>query len=116
MEIITKNDIPDWLEYPSEYLRLVEDDLVRFSPWYLLNSKLAKIRYDGLRKRYPDRNLFAFAARLDNDDIACWEQGSGSQVLVMHDFAADGYTNRRVFETFWDWFRNAIEDMIQHEV
>jgi hypothetical protein len=69
-----------------------------------------------LKERYPERDLFAFAARLDNGDIACWEQGVTSQVLVMHDFASEGYTNRRVFDSFWNWFRNATEDMIQHEI
>jgi hypothetical protein len=115
MEIVPENELPTWLKYPPEYLRLVNDGLVKFSPWYLLNSKLARLRYDGLQKRYPDRHLFPFAARLDNDDVACWEENCSPQVLVMHDFAAEGYSNRRVAGSFWDWFRAAIEDMIQHE-
>jgi hypothetical protein len=67
-----------------------------------------------LRDRYQNKGIFSFAARFDNDDIACWEEGLPSKVIVVHDFATEGYTNRREFANFWDWFRSAIEDMIQH--
>jgi len=114
MEIFPDKDLPRWLNYPPEYLRLVEYGLFKFSPWYLLNEKLARLRYEGLRKRYPKQELFPFAARLDNDDIVCWENDV-SNVIIMHDFASEGYTNRRAFPGFWDWFRAAIEDMIEYE-
>jgi hypothetical protein len=115
MEIMRGNDLPEWVIYPPEYLRLIDYGLVKFAPWYLLDRRLAGLRYDGLKRRYPDKKLFPFAARLDCDDIACWEQGSMSHVIVMHDFTSEGYENRRASCLFWDWFRSAIEDMINHE-
>ncbi len=71
MEIVPESELPAWLKYPPEYLWLLTEDLVKFTPWYLLDAKLARLPHDGVRKRYPDQRLFAFAARLDNDDIAC---------------------------------------------
>jgi hypothetical protein len=115
VEILSETDLPDWLKYPREYLWLVEYGVVKFPPWYLLDSRLARLRYDGLQERYPDRKLFAFAARGDNDDIACWQKGDASAVIVIHDFASKGYLRPRTFPSFWDWFRAAIEDMIQFE-
>ena len=43
MEILSEKDLPKWLKYPPEYLRLVEYGLVKFPPWYLLNDKLARL-------------------------------------------------------------------------
>jgi len=45
----------------------------------------------GLQERYPGRMLVAFARREDNDDVACWEAGGGGKVIVIHDFASDGW-------------------------
>ena len=115
MEILSENELPKWLKYPPEYRRLVDDGVIKFTPWYLLNSKLARLRYERLQKRYPSRRLFAFAARFDNDDIACWEEGKGSQIIVIHDGASAERCDRKAYTSFWDWFRAAIEDMIQHE-
>ena len=49
MEVISTSDLPDWLKYPPEYLRLVDYELLKFPPGYLLDSKLAKIRRDAER-------------------------------------------------------------------
>jgi hypothetical protein len=114
MEIVS--EIPSWLHrYPPGYLRIVNQNIVKFSPWYLLDSKLASLRNEGLQTRYPNRHLFAFAARSDNDDIACWESGKPDRVIIVHDFASEGFANRREFASFWDWFRAAIEEMIAFE-
>lgn len=115
MEILDPKGIPDWLSYPREYLRLIEQNIVEFLPWHLLNSKLAQLRYEGLKSRYPNRHLFAFAARRDNDDIACWESGKPGRVLIIHDFASEKFADRKEFASFWDWFRSAIEEMIAFE-
>jgi hypothetical protein len=112
MDIVPENELPEWLKYPREYLRLVEYDFVKFPPWYLLDSRFARARYEGLRQRYPDRKLFAFAARRDNDDIACWEEGDASNVRVIHDFGDTSHADRLVYRRFWDWFQAAIQDMV----
>lgn len=115
MEILNSKEAPNWLNYPPEYLRLVEQNIIKFAPWYLLDSKLALLRYEGLQKRYPNRKLFAFAARRDNDDIACWEHEKPGQVLIVHDFASEKFIDRKEFASFWQWFRAAMEEMIAFE-
>jgi hypothetical protein len=114
MQIVNPAKLPDWLEYPPEYIWLVEHDVVKWPPWYLLNEQLAQLRWDGLQNRFPSRRLFPFAARLDNDDIACWENGKSGKVIVIHDFASEPFADRREYACFWDWFRVAIADMIEY--
>ena len=110
------NDFPDWLSPISEdYLLLLDQKIVRFRPWYLLNADLIVKRNDGLKLRYPDRMLFAFAARMDCDDIACWERGRTGKVSVVHDFASPGFEAKENFDSFWDWFRTAVDQMITFE-
>ena len=113
MEILNSQEIPEWLKYPSEYRLLIVENIVNFSPWYLLDAKLARLRYEGLRQRYPSRHFFAFAARLDNDEIACWEIDKPGRILILEDFMPEEFAALKEFSTFWDWFRAAIEDMIE---
>ena len=81
MEILSSKEIPEWLQqYPTEYQRLINHNIVKFAPWYFLDAKLTRLRNNGLQEKYPNRRLFAFAARLDNDDIACWESGKLGRV------------------------------------
>ena len=40
-------------------------------------------------------------------------RGSGDKVFVIHDFASAGYEDEGSFETTWDWFRSAIDEMIE---
>jgi hypothetical protein len=107
-------DLPSWKSsLPAEYELLIEQQILSFSPWYFLDVNLSKLRNEGLRERYPSRKLFAFAARSDCDDVACWENGKNNQVSVVHDFASAGFEARQTYETFWDWFRAAIDTMIE---
>jgi hypothetical protein len=75
----------------------------------------AERRRIGLQERYSDRDLVPFALKLDCDDVACWERGQMPKVLIIHDFASPGWELRREFQTFWDWFRFAINDFIESE-
>ena len=105
---------PDWFVYPEEFLRLASTGLAKFPPWRLLEGRFAASRMQALRQRFPTRELVPFAVRLDCDDVACWERGK-SGVTVIHDFASPGWENRPGYDTFWDWFRSAIEDFIEFE-
>lgn len=98
--------------YPAEFVKIVELNLVDFEIWYLMSSEQVDIRIKGLKARYPSRNLIPFARRDDSDDIACFEVGKGNRVQIIHDFAGEGFEQRKVFECFWDWFRDAIDEMI----
>ena len=80
-----------------------------------MSKEQVRSRIKGLIQRYPDRRLIPFARRGDNDDIACFEVNKGEQVMIIHDFASIGYEQRECFDTFWEWFRYAIELMIEFE-
>jgi hypothetical protein len=116
MKTLDSGELPPWLtKYPPEYLSLIEKNLLIFSPWYLLDETLVKIRNEGLKQRFPQQELFAFAARQDNDDIACWRSDNPKKVFILHDFSSESNASRAEFSSFWEWFRSAINDMIEFE-
>ena len=101
---------PSWLEYPRAYRRLIEQGLLHPVPWHLMDAERALRQASGLAQRYPGRELFPFAYRQDNDDVACWARGHGDRVFVIHDFAAPGSENEAEFADVWAWFRAAIDE------
>src|SRR5215510_7062659 len=113
--LLAESEQPSWFTYPQHFLRVVETGLNRFSPWKVMDGSSVAIQRNGLRKRYPERDLVPFATRLDCDDVACWEKGKMPRVFVIHDFASPGWEQRREFSTFWEWFRSAINDFIEFE-
>lgn len=70
-------------------------------------------RLKGVTERYPNRKLIPFARRDDNDDIACFEVEKGEKVQIIHDFASEGYEQRNEYNDFWDWLKDAIDEMIE---
>jgi hypothetical protein len=47
--------------------------------------------------------------------VACWDLAQGN-IVIVHDYAAPGWERRRPeFATFYDWFRQAVEDCITFE-
>lgn len=104
ISLIDEDKKPKWLEYPAEYMSLIETGKDEFSHWYLLDKEQLWIRYKGLQKRYPDRKLFPFARDDDSDDVACWEEGKFGKVILIHDFASSGYENKLEFNTFDEWY------------
>ena len=73
----------------------------------------AAYRIKSLQERYPERKLVPFARRDDNDDIVCFDIDRGGRVQKIHDFASSGWEQRKDYESFWDWFREAIDEMIE---
>ncbi len=100
--------------YSKAFLKAVELNLVDLDIWYIMDDKQVLHRMDGLQKRYPKRNLVPFARREDNDDVACFETGGGGKVLIIHDYANEGWEQRKEFSDFWSWFESAVEDMIAY--
>ena len=99
-------------EYPVELVKLVELNLINYEMWYLMSAEQVENRIKGLKSRYPNRKLIPFARRDDGDDIACFEVGKGSSVQIIHDFAGEGFEQKKEYECFWEWFRDAIDEMI----
>lgn len=112
---LTEKELPKWFNYPQQFLRIVELGLVNLEPWTVLMDEPLRNRFKGLQERYPNRQLLPFARREDNDDVACWEQDRGELVVIVHDFASPGYENVAEYDGFWEWFREAVEDMIEYD-
>lgn len=107
--------LPSWVSDTGPFSRLLDQGLANLTPWHLMTDSEMTERVAGLKRRYPERELWPFARRQDRDDVACWEKGQPREVVVIHDFASAGYEQRQRYGSFWDWFRSAIEDMIEFE-
>lgn len=115
MEIFNVREIYKGYSYPKEFLKIVDLNLVDLDLWYLMTKEQVEIRIIGLKNRYPERQLVPFARRDDGDDIACFEIGKGNKVQIVHDFASAGYEQRKKYDCFWDWFKDAVEEMIKED-
>ncbi len=102
---------------PESYKRVFELGLTTIPPWYFLENGDFQPLYEGLQSRYQEHFLLPFARRQYNDDVACFviisPRFPKSEVLVIHDFASPGYEVDENFQSFWDWFRRAIDDVIE---
>jgi hypothetical protein len=113
MKLLGKADIGNDFEYPAEFLRVLDLGLINLKPWEIIIDERIDLRYRGLKKRYPKRHLIPFAQRRDCDDVACWDLNLGKKLVIIHDYASEGYELSNSHDTFWDWFRQAIDDMIE---
>ncbi len=108
------------IELPRGYRIVIELNLVNLKPWRFLADVDSPVGESGINRRYPSRRVIPFAQRIDCDDVACFivrdpEQAAG-QVIVIHDYASPGYEVVARMQKFWDWFRYAVNEMIEwHE-
>lgn len=112
MELFDVNSIYSDFQYPAPFIKAVGLNLIDFEFWCIMSKEDVCERIHGLMIRYPKRKLIPFARRYDNDDIACFEVGKESRVEIIHDFASQGYEQRGEYDTFWDWMKAAIEELI----
>jgi len=112
---LDKVELPEWFEYPKPFKRVVWLELVDLEPWFIINGARVEERMKGLKTRYPTRDLVPFARRGDNDDLACWERDRGEAVVLIHDHTTPGHEEIGTFPNFWDWFRSAVEEMIEFD-
>jgi hypothetical protein len=115
IRLLDPMQLPKEFSYPESFLKVIRLNLIELDPWYIMDNDEVKIRMKGLSIRYPDRNLIPFARRRDNDDVACFELNKGEKVQMIHDFASSGYEQRKAYESFWDWFKESVETMIQFD-
>jgi hypothetical protein len=102
-------DVP--MKLPEGLMTIVKQNLVDLTPWHVMPRDLAMKRLHGLRQRYS-RKYVPFAYRQDNDDLACIDPQMPDEIVIVHDFASEGTEMRQHFDSFWDWFRAAVEDMV----
>lgn len=113
-QLLNESELPIWFNYPQEFLRIVDQRLLDFDPWIVLQGGQLRTRFRGLQERYPERELIPFARREDNDDVACWDKGKEG-VVIIHDFSSSGYENKQDMNSFWDWLRSALEATIEYD-
>ncbi|MDQ0458445.1 hypothetical protein [Rhizobium paknamense] len=111
--VIYQPDKFNWLEIPVSFKKIIELNIFDFEPWYILQGDMLADEVAGLVERYPDRELYPFAKRDDNDDVACWQNGFGRRVLIIHDYAKPGWELKREFPSFIEWFEAALSEMIE---
>lgn len=111
--LIEKKKLPEWFEYPESFLKIVEQNLIDLSPWHILSNDLLKAKNEGLKERYPKKSLVPFARRFDNDNVACWEKENPQKVVIIHDYASEGWEMVATYDDFWKWFRDVIDQMIE---
>lgn len=98
--------------YPQGYIKLKELHLIDFEYWYFIPDNQVDKRFMGMKERFPNRKYIPFARRDDCDDIACFESGKGETVFIIHDYASDGYEERKRYNDIWEWVRDAIDELI----
>jgi hypothetical protein len=101
-------------EYEIEYL--ISNNLTVFHPWEVITGERRNSKKMGLEQRFPNRDLFPFAVKTDCDDVACYDLNDDYKVVVIHDFSSVGWEQREVFQSFWDWFKSAMDDFIEFAI
>jgi hypothetical protein len=112
--LLEPGDMDVLVTFPEGLRRIVDQNLVDLTPWHVMPRDLAAKRLHGLRQRYS-RRYVPFARRQDNDDLACIDPDRPGEIVIVHDFATDGSELREHFDSFWEWFRSAVEEMIAFE-
>jgi hypothetical protein len=107
--------LPHWFKYPAEFKKIIDLGIVNLKPWYVLEGDALLQKITGINQRFPKTELVPFAKRDDNDDVACWSKNTPHKVVVVHDFSDDGWENVEAYDKFWDWFKAAVNDMIEFE-
>jgi hypothetical protein len=115
LDLLSDAELPTGFAYPRQFKHVAELGLLDLEPWYMLQGNPLREAKAGLAQRYPERQLVPFARRQDNDDIACWQAPATEQVFVIHDFASSGWEQRAEYPAFYEWFRQAIEDLIEFD-
>lgn len=109
INILSIDLCPGWVKYPNYYKELISNGCDEFLPWYLTDDLDTQWRLEGVKKRYPKRDIFPFARKDCSDDVACWEKGEGDKVFIIHDFASPGWEQREIFDNFDEWYKWALQ-------
>lgn len=120
---LSKKFLPADFNYPDSYIKFVSQELPDLDPWYfayvegkkkqLKGLSSLEFHFKGLKERYPKQVLIPFARFSGDDDVACFDASVPSdnpRVLLIHDFASEGWEMRGEFKDFLDWLSFAKED------
>jgi hypothetical protein len=113
IELIDEKELPARFKYPKEFLWVLDIPLSNLKPWIFHSGEGLKSRYEGIKKRYPDRLLIPFAFRQDCDEVACWDLNDNNKIKVIEDYTRANPFEDVEYNTFLDWLKQAVEDMIE---
>lgn len=102
--------LPKGFIYPESFIGFVEGEIPDLEPWRFFYVEELDSRFIGLSQRYPDKVLIPFARREDNDDIACFDgdvRSDNPKVLIIHDFASQGWEERGSYDDYFCWLEAA---------
>lgn len=108
-------DLPSGFVYPEAFLNFVSAAEIDLAPWKILPAKKQVSLAQDLADRYPQRKLLPFAKRTDCDDVAAWELDKQDEVIILHDFADEGWELRERFDDFDGWLKRALSDKREWE-
>ena len=110
MDIYPLAALPNWLNFPLLYLRLIKEEKTDFLPWWLSDRKDIEWRLPGLKARYPHRSLFPFARKDRTDEVACWDELMPGRVVIIYDYDIPGFEAGEIFENFEEWYKFALSE------
>lgn len=110
-DVLQPSDLDVNLAVGPELCRIVRLGLTNLEPWAIMGREQARQVMAGMRNRYSTKYV-PFAKRHDCDEVACFDPTAANAIIVIENYEESGHEVRRRFESFWDWFRSATEDMI----
>jgi hypothetical protein len=117
MALISNIDVPDWLQVPQGYAKILSSGGQEFGAWKIITNPILSASYNlHLSERYPHLTLFMFAKRNDNDTIATFSRDAPGKVILINDFSTKGWEYEGEFNSFWEWFDDMIAEFKQFEM
>ena len=84
-------------QYPQEYFHILDHKLTDFFSWWIWTPEQSES-----------------GRRNGNDDVACYQPGKGSKIVVIHDFSSRGHEVREEYEDIWAFLHMAIDEMREY--
>lgn len=56
-KLLTDKELPAWFSYPDSFKRIIDQGLLYFDPWVIMEDEWLRTRYEGIKKRYPSKEL-----------------------------------------------------------
>lgn len=112
VELIEESELPENFRYPKDFLWVLDLAINNLRPWVIHSGVGLRSRYEGIKKRYPNRVLVPFAFRQDCDEVACWDVKDGNKVKIIEDYTRANLDEDIPYDSFLDWLSQAVSDMI----
>lgn len=102
------------------YQWFIDRNLVGFEPFTQLQPWFFTLEKDSFcaTQKWPNifnEELFVFARRQDNDDLACFSVKNEEivGVVVIQGWVGNGFVVLKKFENFWEWIKFVIDDIAE---